>query len=139
MKSYQTLPMINKYFMNDPIKKLMTTALILVISIFCATVNAKTDGKKVILLDEIPVSTSCGNIAYAVALKLRAINETDTSKIIVGIIRCPDSYGPNVFAKSAKFTVELSTDTTALKEYTVYNLYRNLGKPTFLITKIGRN
>ena len=82
---------------------------------------------------------SCGNIAYAVALKLRAINETDTSKIIIGIIRCPDSYGLNFFSKSAKFTVELSTDTTALKQYTVYNLYLNLGKPAFLITKINKN
>jgi len=124
--------------MNDPIKKLMTTAAILVISIFYATVTANTDGKKVVLLDEVPVSISCGNIAYAVALKFRALNETDTSKVIIGIVRCPDTYGPNFFAKSEKFTVELSIDTTALKQFTVYDLYRNLGKPIFLITKISK-
>ena len=122
--------------MKDPIRKLMTTALLLIISISYATVTAKTIGKKVVLLEGIPVSVSCGNIAYAVGLKLRAINETDTTKAFIGIVKCPDSYGPGFFGKSAKFTVELSTDTTELKQYTVYNLYRNLGKPTFLITRI---
>lgn len=120
-----------------PWKRLAAT-MILAAGLLQPAVAQRAASRKVILLEEIPATVSCGNIAFAIALKLREINEPDSAKVIIGIVRCPDMYGPNYFTKSATFTVDLSTDTTALKPYTVYNVYRDLRKPTFLITKLKK-
>jgi hypothetical protein len=101
---------------------------------------AKQQSKSVeaILVETIPVKISCGNISYAMAFKFKLMSGDEAGKTVIGIVKCPDTYGKDVFVKDAKFKVELSNNMSGLNDCQIFNSYTGASLQTYFVSKIEK-
>lgn len=88
-----------------------------------------------VILNEYNKVGSCGTIAFAAAYIFTI--ESSNSKII-GIIRCPDTYGEAFFKKGENYKVQLSNVSIndSLSGYAIINPFEKLKYQEFLISRI---
>lgn len=106
---------------------------VMFISVLFHTTNCP---KTYVLVSEPPPTLGCGIILYAGQYFF--INAEDSSQVI-GIIRCPDSYGETFFKEDAKYNITFSKDTILSTQYSWMNFFENSTKiPERIIDKIER-
>ncbi len=97
---------------------------------YSGTITGISKNENSVVLTRYYEVGGCGNIAFAAAYTFMLENK---DSVIIGIIRCPDTYGKNFFKEGRKYRIQITNAgiNDSLKNYALTNPFEKNTYPVF--------